>query len=163
MKVSKAILLAGLVASLVSCGRDEQEGMTPTQTMRTIAVALCERAFECSGSAPEPLDYATVAECADEWLAGTGANQAAIEASIEAGRISWDADDAEYCARLVAEALGDLSCENYWNENEAALGVDDPRCDTLGAGLVADGDACTIDDDCASVGSDCIDDVCTPE
>lgn len=160
MKVSKTILLTGLVASLVSCGRDDEDGMSPTETMRAMAVALCERAFECSGSAPEPLPYATVAECVDEWIDGAGVNQAAIEASIEAGRISWDADDAEYCASLVAEALGDLSCADYWNENEAALGLDDPRCDALGAGLVADGDACAIDDDCAVDGSDCNDLVC---
>ena len=149
---------------MAACGGGDENGLSQSEALGRVANTFCERSLECEAESPEPLEYANVDECVASFTAALESDdQAAIEASIEAGRISWEADDAEYCARLVAEALGNLSCEDYWNENEAALGVDDPRCDTLGAGLVADGDACTIDDDCASVGSDCIDDVCTPE
>ena len=160
MKASKTFLVVGVISSLAACGGGDG-GLSPTEAFESMAQTLCERAFECEATSPEPLEYANVDACVTDFTADLGEDQAEMEASIEAGRISWNEADAAYCLGQVKDALNGLSCDVFWDEALNALSFDDdPRCENLGEGLVADGDACTIDDDCAAEGSACIDLVC---
>ena len=159
MKLSN-VLVIGVVSSLAACGGDE-DGLSQEQALGKVAQTFCERSFDCEANSPEPLEYANVAECVVGFKAALESDeQAAIEASIAAGRISWNEDDAAYCVVQINAALNDLSCSVFFEQAFLALGSEDPRCLALGTGLVADGDACTIDDDCAAEGSLCIALVC---
>ena len=147
---------------MAACGGGDENGLSQSEALGRVANTFCERSLECEAESPEPLEYANVDECVASFTAALESDdQAAIEASIEAGRISWNEDDAAYCVVEINAALNDLSCSVFFDQAFLALASDDPRCLALGTGLVADGDACTIDDDCAAEGSLCIELVCS--
>jgi hypothetical protein len=158
MKALKTCLAVGVLSWLGGCGGDD--GLSQTEAFAKIADTFCERAFACEDQASDPLPYANVAECTAAFEAILNEEGAALQASIDAGRISWNEADAAFCAGEISSAINGLTCEEFWSDDNGALENDDPRCEALGEGLVADGDACTIDDDCATSGSECIDLVC---
>ena len=166
MKVSLRCI--GLVAlfPFAACTSDDPDtqnaGLSSEEAFAQIATTYCERAFECEATAPEGLAFDSISECAiviAENLT-VGEDAAAFHASIDAGRITWDEEDAAYCAGLVESGLNGLACADFWNDSYLAINRDDPRGDDLGEGRVLDGDACTIDADCARESSECADLVC---
>jgi hypothetical protein len=121
------------------------------QLFEDLVDTICGKAFECEGTFPgTPTEFtdqfgADEAACITMYT-GLIADQVSLyEASVDAGRIAFDNADGQAC--LAAQAA--LACDAYWDAPSA------PECDTTFIGQVADGDACTIPDDCASDVSGC--------
>lgn len=73
-----------------------------------------------------------------------------LDASVTAGRIKYNANDYDTCV----DALEAQTCNQFFRQN-GETAVDPAACNTASVGQVATGSACTIDDDCATVGDDC--------
>jgi hypothetical protein len=116
----------------------------------------CEKAHECRDSFPgQPADFeAEFGTTVDACIAmlSTDTQQAEYEASVAAGRIVFDPQDAAVCLA----SFEDITCTELWNGADFA-----PECETTFVGQVPDGQACTIDDDCANDTSSC-DVTCMP-
>jgi hypothetical protein len=117
----------------------------------SIALA-CAKAFECRDSFPgTPTEFTdaygdTEEACIANFEALVGQAAADTQASVDAGRIVYNADDARTCL----DGLATIDCPSYWNgDNQPA------ECDTTFIGQVADGGPCTIDDDCATDAAYC--------
>jgi hypothetical protein len=149
-----------LVAGLAACGGGGGIS-SPSDALHEAASTSCAKIFSCQDSFPgTDADFETAfganeAECVDNFEADADPSAADYEASVDAGRIVFNGDDAETCLA----AFDDVTCEQLWG----GTGPDQPdECETAFDGQVADGDACTIDEDCAESTSSCIDDVCGP-
>lgn len=116
----------------------------------------CEKAFDCRDSFPgQPADFAaafgnSVEEC--RTMLAADSPVADYVASVEAGRIIYNPDNAATCL----DSFEGLACDMFWDG-----GVSDPTCDATFVGQVPDGQACTMDDDCATDTAFC-DTTCMP-
>jgi hypothetical protein len=114
--------------------------------------AMCAKAFECQDSFPgTPEDFtasygADEAACFAMYSGYLAAGAAQYQASVDAGRMTYDPADARTCL----DGLAGVTCDQYWNGNE-----EPPECDTTFVGQVADGGTCTMSDDCANDTSYC--------
>lgn len=125
----------------------------------------CQKVFDCKSSWVPSMhgnqafeDHyggATVDECVNslKTLTLTFRGQdyfTKLDASVTAGRITYNADDYETClAALEAE-----TCDQVFRQN-GATSTPPAACDTAAVGLVATGGACTLDEDCAVAGDGC--------
>jgi hypothetical protein len=144
-------LLLCLALIATACGGDDAPPDAEAFMTRLVE-HQCELAFDCCTDAEREalsvgVEFEDAAACAatlDALLAGLRAD---VLAAIDAGRIRYDAAAAARCVDSV-EALG---CD--------ALDVEPPACRApILIGLVANGDACAIDEECA--GGLCEDDAC---
>ena len=122
--------------------------------------AFCAKGFECMSSFPSDMGFefedffgTSEAECFAN-LGPDAADKAALQASIDAGRVIFDSGDANVCA----DDLDSATCDQFWNDDAA------PECSTVLTGTVADGGTCTIDVDCVGEDSFCDEEtnVCGP-
>ena len=74
-------------------------------------------------------------------------NATAVVAAIQAGTITWNPNDATAC--LSGITFG--ACADFWMNG----GNEPAACATALVGTVADGQACTVDFECASATSYC--------
>jgi hypothetical protein len=145
-----------LVFGVASCGGGGDDSLTAREAWEQSVDQGCSKAHECRDSAPAELPFelvfgANVEECktlvAD--FAGTGAQ---VQASVDAGRVTYDEADAEACLAY------DPSCTAFWSD-------DDPNepagCETGLRGAVATGGSCTIALDCTSEDDSCEGGTCT--
>jgi hypothetical protein len=152
-----------LVSALtLSCGGGGGGGDTPSEAILASIDQTCSIAHECRDSFPPDLGFEfvdlfenTEAECVTAF--NTGLDLDAVEASVDAGRVIFDAGDARTCQNAI-EAL---NCAQFWGDEESA---DIPECDTDFVGTVADGGTCTISLDCTNDDSFCDEEtlVCAP-
>jgi hypothetical protein len=147
-----ALLMAGLAA----CGGGSA---SYTDAAHDQINDFCSKAFECMAEFGDDAQFTSFfgsseQDCVDTFGALVDEQAPDVEASIADGRIEFNSADADECA----SAANSLACDMYWTAEG------DPSCDTVIVGLVADGDACTIDADCAEEGSFCdeTDLVCGP-
>ncbi len=117
---------------------------------RALAEQDCADAFACRSNFPEPAEFetyfgATESACVDDAMGYYDAG--AISASIDAGRITWNASAATQCVA----GLNPATCSSYWDQGPAFPAA----CEQAYAGTVADGGACSIDFECASFTSFC--------
>lgn len=137
---------------LVGCGGDGAD-IALDDLGRELAEVGCAKQFDCCSSAEIMEQYMgitidgrpieTEADCVDfanALLTGLGVAQ--WKASLEAGRIEYNADAAGDCVA----ALESLSCSEY-NSGELPLGGD---CRPYLIPKVADGGGCTNDYECTS-------------
>lgn len=112
--------------------------------------ATCARAFECRDSYPGGAEtFAQVygdseATCVDRLVMvadGLGIIED-TQASVDAGRVSFETDDGDGCVTMI----GQVTCDALWSGMH--------ECDPF-VGHVALGDACTIHDDCADAMAIC--------
>jgi hypothetical protein len=134
--------------------------------------ASCAKAFDCMGSYDASMNGDTAFEdvygtdeqnCYDMTIALINSFLGAdyfdkFDASVEAGRITYNGDDADSCN----DAQTSVTCDQFFGQNGQEA-PDVPACDTALMGTVATGGACTISDDCASVDDSCDDSgLCNP-
>lgn len=139
------------VVVLVACGGGKGGGVGSAGGAAQASLQLtCEMAFACEaefpdgGSSFEQLFGTSEADCIERFREVV--DPAEIQASVGAGRIIYDAGDAQVCL----DAREAATCAQFWGTDELEL---PPECQTAFVGTVQIGDACTIDADCATGGT----------
>jgi hypothetical protein len=151
--LSSALTAFALTTSLAACGGSSS--LSVNDAFTEAANAGCTKAFECmasypTGGTPFASQYgASVSECEMKNSALITAVVASYNASITAGRISYNGTDAQSCL----DATKGETCPQYWGTDTTF--VEPASCKTAFKGTVADGGTCTIDQDCAATGSGC--------
>jgi hypothetical protein len=136
-----SLYFVGIVGITVAgCGSDDGSSNTllPAAYSEELARAFCGRTDNCCEW--EALGSPTIQsynDCMTAFVPLLSQNVAAIESSVEAGRITWDATLASACT----EDLGAVACTESLS---SVLG----RCAEVLQPLVVDGDPCTIDFEC---------------
>jgi hypothetical protein len=136
-------------------GSDPGGGGTPisaTAFVQQVGMHDCDDAFTCMASFPAMTgetfadDFgASQSDCYA--MAATYYDPAKVEADVTAGKITFDGQAAADCIAGIAAP----TCSTYWTD-----GPDWPAaCDRAMVGTVADGGACDIDFECASITSYC--------
>lgn len=154
---------------MIGCGNDDDTNSgvnydKPSEAFDALFMDFCDKAIECKDTAPDGVpEFESAAQCVTLLKAQLGIDLDAMDASASAGRIEWDADDASYCLSGASTTIGAASCADFWDDGFEFLDNEDARCDDLGMGTVANGGACTIDQDCAAENATCVEDVCTAE
>jgi hypothetical protein len=169
MKKTSVVLPLFLIGGItVACGGGDGGGsLTPAAAIDEQVDLLCGAAFECMSSFPTDkgvthaqLFGANEAACQTMFDGLFDAD--AVQASVDAGRIEYDAADAAACN----DAFDALSCDDLWLVvfDDPAAPPEPAACDTAFVGTIADGGACTIDQDCEADASGCgSDNTCAPQ
>jgi hypothetical protein len=149
------LLALGLVPTLAAaCGDIEAAPADPADTWSQLLQLYCEDAHRCRDdgeSAYDPLLHgATVGECLEMWHRRVG-TPAELAASVEGGRIDFDAASVDPCL----SAREGLECTAYWHDAAS----EDPTCG-LFAGVVPVGGECTVNADCAGEWPECFNGAC---
>lgn len=145
-----------LLAALGACGGD----LSVAEAFDSALDSSCAKAFECRSTYPGGEANFTAfygnseAECRAQLGALIAFQIDAIEESVDAGRIDYDAGDAAACL----DQYDDMTCEEAWSTDGRE---ESAECENAFRGTVPDGGLCTNDMDCAVDGSDCEDGVCT--
>src|SRR5688572_9646149 len=94
-------LSTSLLLALTSC---DGGSLTASEAMDEGLRSTCAKAFDCMSSFPtdagftvEQLFGSTEAMCVQMFQTGATEDKAMLEASISAGRIKYNADDAQAC------------------------------------------------------------------
>ncbi len=131
-------------------------GATATQVLSKFGTVECDQAFACKASFPadagvtfEQAFGATTAACYAD--AADYYDATAVEASITAGKITFDAAAASSCISGLS-GLAAPVCTAYWDAGPAFPDA----CGGVFAGKIADGATCTNDFECSSGASICI-------
>ena len=146
------LAFASAFVSLAACGGGGSLGAE--EAFHEGIQGVCEKAFECEAEFDgggfitfEELYGTSVDNCVSmfETLLGD------VGASVEAGRIEYNADDAQAC--LDGTDFG--TCEQFFMGD-----YDEPaECDTAFVGTVPNGEECETELDCADENATC-DGVC---
>jgi hypothetical protein len=128
--------------------------LTVPSYLTALGMKDCDDAFACKATFPtdggatfDQVFGASASACYAD--AAMYFNAAAVQASIAAGRITFDGAAAATCIAGIPAPV----CATYWTQ-----GSDYPAaCDTALVGKIADGGTCTIDFDCTSLASICDD------
>ena len=157
----KRIAFAAIaVAALAACGPD------PLGFCIDAAKARCHLQFQCC-TAVERADkfgdeilsigpYWDEGGCVQAVTQFCEAATQPLDEEIAAKRISFDSAKADKCITAGRDAADKCDPTPF-------LGPHDPNCDNLTKGLVKDGDACTSDNECESLGSTCVQDPPVPD
>ncbi len=157
------LALLGAAALIASACSDDGGGepLTAGEATARSTEEGCAQAHECEDSYPtspgpsfEAIFQDSPEACADFVADVLGIDPVKVQASVDAGRISYDAEDFAECL-----AYETASCENFWRSFDNAEGVPE-ACQTDLYGTVPDAGTCTIPLDCAGDGSTCTDGVC---
>jgi hypothetical protein len=124
-----------------------------------LGVVQCDHAFTCRAEFPDNTGT-TFEEAIGNVPADCYADAnafympAAVDASITAGRITYDAIAAASC---LAGITFPAACSQYWQDGPSFP----MSCDVSFVGTIPDGGTCTIDFDCTGVTSICSSGRCT--
>jgi len=156
MSCWKALASGACISFVVfACGGGGGSDLTAAETVDDSLDQLCERAHECKADFPADAGFmfdvvfeASVAECITSFDMISLRDE--IQASVDAGRIDYSAEDGADCSNFV----DGLSCADFWSN--ALEGVPaGPTCDTVFLGNVTVGGACVIDLDCIGATTIC--------
>src|SRR5262245_48463220 len=143
-----AALIAALSAG-IGCGGGGGDVTVSTYVQRSIDL-VCEKSFECCDSTEIMARFGffnvtTEAQCKSTLgaFANIGVND--LNASISAGRIKFDGDAASACLALFEG----LSCAEFSSTDSEQMAVA-AGCTNPIQGQVANGGACSDDDECVS-------------
>ncbi len=124
--------------------------MTVTSAFESMSEAVCERAHACreTSTVPSPFFEALFGADAEQCTArvSLGTEPGKYRESVDAGRIVFDADAAVRCL----DAMEAVACAEFWSDTGWSS-----ACEQVFVGQVANGSACTLDDDCADAASSC--------
>ncbi|MBL8626046.1 MAG: hypothetical protein JNK64_32320 [Myxococcales bacterium] len=161
----RTLIVASSSLALLACGGGD--GLdNASDAFKASIQASCEKAFDCMASydasmnndTPFAQAYGTsVSDCVSQTteliMAFLGADYfAKLDASVAAGRVTYDAGDAQACL----DASSGQTCDQFFGQNGAVY-TPPAVCDTALRGTVATGGTCTIENDCA-VSADTCDD-----
>lgn len=171
----KLILIgSSLTLALGACGGDDGTALDrPSDAYAAFMRITCEKAYECMSSFDPAMHNGTTFtqrygtsfdECQVKYrdllerFLGPDF-YVKLDASVDAGRITYNADDFAVC---VAAARA-LTCDQFFGQN-GQMSYEPPECATGFVGNVATGAMCTLDLDCATDGDECDDATmtCTP-
>lgn len=153
-RLSSILLPVSFALAAGACGGGGVS--SPADAFHQQVAAACQKAFDCMSS------YDPAANGGATFEQTYGPDEATCEsnfnglltqtinqytASVDAGRITFNGDDAATCI----DAFNALSCDAFWNQTSSP----DPSCDTTFVGTVDDGASCTISDDCSTAGDTC--------
>lgn len=155
MRTLSSVLAVLALSSLAACGGSDD--LSATAALNGLISTQCDKAFECKATytppASDPMatfegDFgATVAAC-EMKFAIDKMDLTELEASISAGRVKYNAADAQKCV----DGFAAMTCGQFWGTE---MFTPPAACETAIVGTVADGGACTIPDDCVGATSDC--------
>jgi hypothetical protein len=135
---------------MTACG-----GPSASEAFDDAIKATCQKAFDCMSTFPSgqgitfDQEFGSSESICETMYSGAATDtKAKLEASISAGRITYNSDDAQVCI----DGVKNETCGQFWGTDTY---TPPPECDTAFQGTVADGGTCTIDDDCATSGSSC--------
>lgn len=128
--------LTVLPLSLAACGDTGGGSIALEDLADEVDEAFCEADVKC-GESPD------MATCLDTRYGDREDELKTISASVEAGRISYDAEQAAECLDLIRG----MECRFSSTFDEAAF---EAACRAVFTGTVADGGACVEDEECAS-------------
>jgi hypothetical protein len=150
MRSNPLVSLFSISAIVVACGGGDGDSLTPRATVDQTLDLLCKQGHACRAEFPADAPFAfvdvfenTEAECNASLDMLSLADE--IQASVDAGRVDFDAGDADAC---LAFQEG-LSCADLWGNFFQEMPPTPAVCDTTFVGTVPIGSACTIDLDCA--------------
>ena len=130
---------------------------TASQVLSKFGMVECDDAFACKASFPADAGVtfdqafgASAAACYAD--AATYYNATAVEASITANKITFDATAAGACVAGFSGTAAPV-CTSYWTNGPAFPDA----CGDVFTGKVADGATCTNDLECAGAASVCLD------
>jgi hypothetical protein len=151
-------LLTMMFAIACGGGSGDDDDATPSEIVTDQLDLFCERAFECMADYPTDAPVAfddffqtDVASCQANFDTISLADE--IQASVDAGRIDFDAGDGASCNAF----FDGESCVDFWGTFFDDSPPSPASCDSTFLGNVADGAACTIDLDCENTDSVCDD------
>lgn len=164
--INRASILASssLALMLVACGGDDGGLGSASDAFKASIQASCEKAFDCMASYDPAMNNNTPFASAygasvDDCVAQTnalimqflGADYfTKLDASVSAGRITYNASDAQTCL----DAGSAQTCDQFFGQNGATY-TPPAACDNAIKGTVATGGTCTIEDDCAASADSC--------
>ncbi len=170
MKRALACVFAlGLFGALAGagCGGEDPEPQPSGGPIALDAFAgefsklYCDRIFTCCDAAerdqvlellsPKPKDEQ---ECATAFSLFFSFFLTEQKESVAEGRQTYDGAKAASCIAKTKDTCVGLAGNDLLET--------DPECDAIFVGKVADGGACTNDEDCSAEGSICKEDVCAP-
>lgn len=133
-------ILGVLMLSIAACGGG---GSVTAETFdQEFVEAACTKAHQCRSTWPGEADEFTeiFGASASACISQNGGEEldAELAAALEAGTVIFDEDNANACLAT----LRDLGCDALWTFEEP------DACDQLFIGTVAQGGACTIDEEC---------------
>jgi hypothetical protein len=142
-----------VVIALAACGGGKGGGAgNAGGAVQASIDATCSKAFECRDEFPpdqgvefEQIFGTSEAECVANFTEAL--DPADVQESVAAGRVIFDAADAQVCLA----AVNGVTCGQFFGDEPF---TQPPECDTAFVGTVPSGGACTIDLDCAGDG-DC--------
>jgi hypothetical protein len=166
-----SIVLVSALA-LAACGGDDSSLGSASDAFKESIRASCEKAHSCMSSYDPAMHNgdsfassygASADECYNMTLAliqaFLGADYfAKLDASVAAGRVSYNAADAQACL----DAGNAQTCDQLFEQNGQDF-TPPAVCQTAIRGTVATGGTCTIGDDCSAAADDCLDNMtCGP-
>lgn len=147
----RALTLLTLVGAQVACSSDTLGFCLETSKIACQVQYRCCTAVERSqifGSTNLALGpYADEGGCVDAFTRQCEAASQAQDEAIAAQRLQFDKAKADECVQGAREAADSCDATAFFNG--------DPGCNDLVSGLVADGDDCFSDGECAESGSAC--------
>lgn len=161
IKLISSVFVVGAIAG--ACGGGGGGGLSAKGAVDEQLDIICASAFECKADypadAPIPHDQLFGAnEAACKTSLGANLSGADVQVSVDAGRITYDAGDAQACIDFI----DGLSCTDFWGSLFKDTPPQPAVCDTAFVGTVADGGTCTTDLDCSASGSSCNSGTCGP-
>jgi hypothetical protein len=149
---------AFLAAGLAACGGGGGSISSAGDAFDTALSEGCAKAYECmdsyddggTGITFEQFYGTSEADCPAHLKMLIGYDAADVQASADAGRITFNADDANTCFDFETG----LTCAQFWGTEQVDT---PPECDTYITANTADGEDCGLDLDCSGDGSTCDD------
>ncbi|MBX3250005.1 MAG: hypothetical protein KF901_22700 [Myxococcales bacterium] len=157
LTTATAFTCALLALGLPACGGDEPDhALTAEQALDGYFASQCATYHRCRSSFPPGdalfvrfygADEAACVELSKEEL-----DAHLIIASIEAGRVRYDAGRARVC--IDSPRWTSTTCEALWSPDDDDY-TPPPECEEAFSGTLEEGDACTHAFDCVGAGAFC--------
>ena len=147
---SMSIMTAmGLAMAVAACSNSSSSDAG--STVAAIIHDDCVKAFSCQSTEPTgdaSIYGSTEAQCETNLTALIGD----VDASVTAGRVTFNASGASGCESDASTAINAESCTDFWAST--AVATSSGSCTTVFVGTVATGGTCTSALDCVT-GDNC--------
>lgn len=138
------VAVGALVALVVGCGGGNGGSIALDQLGAEYAAVFCRKAFTCCDDAERAgVASRDEADCRSAYGTSFNIAYAMVQMDVDAGRSRYHGDRARRCL----DAMAAVSCPQ-WGIGEAASRI--PDCNTTHEGLLAPGNTCERDYECAN-------------
>lgn len=143
MRAISISFVAALALAAAACGGSD-DALTASDFIADYSGGVCAKAFECMSTFPGTPAQFSATFGASEAACPTALNfisGADLQASVDAGRVTYDEGMASQCVSAVAA----FACADFWTASAAPA-----ACTGTLMGTVAVGGTCTLGIDCTS-------------